>query len=124
MMSCLHYCEVVVVKETGHFDVILLFLCELVLTIHPITSLPRQSSSSEKLSLVSTRVRTRGKSPQSFVITRLCNILNDAIDSLSADSGIHSHDQIWAALLCLSHYRCLYVHIHTTSICTRSLQLY
>ena len=116
MMRCLRYCEAVVKEAEGHFDVILQFLCELVLKIHPITSLPRQSSSSEKLSLVSTRVGTRVKSSQSFVITRLCSILDDAIDSSSADSGNHSHDHIWASLLCLSHYRCLYVqHTHTST---------
>lgn len=95
------------VKETEeHFDVILQFLCELVLRNHSITLLPEQSLSSEKLSLVSSHTRTtRGKSSQSFVMIRLCGIVETAINSLSSQSEIYSHDHLWASLLCLSYYR-------------------
>jgi len=105
MTRCLHYCEAVVKETEEHFDVILQFLCELVLRNHSVTLLPGQSSSSEKLSLVSSHTRkTRGKS-QSFIMTRLCEIVDTAINSLSSQSKIHSHDHLWASLLCLSYYR-------------------
>ena len=93
-------------KETAeHFDVILEFLCELVLSNHPITLLPGHSLSSEKLSLVSSHARTRGQLSQSVIMTRLCGVLDNTSDSLSVQSEIHSRDHLWASLLCLCHYR-------------------
>ena len=113
MTRSLHYCEAVVKETEGDFNIILQFLCELVLRSHPITVLPGLSSSSEKLSVVSS---TRGKLSQSIIMTRLCGIVDNAIDTLSAESEIRSHDHLWASLLCLSHCRCVscaYTYIHT-----------
>ena len=104
MTRSLQYCEAVVKETEVDFDNILQFLCELVLRSHPITVLPGQSSSSEKFFLVSSHARTRRKSSQSIIMTRICGIVDNAIDTLSAESEICSHDCLWASLFCLSHY--------------------
>ena len=106
MTKCLHYCEAVVKENQEHFDVILQFLCELILRNHPITE---QSSSLEKLSLVSSHARTRGQSSQSVIMSQLCRILDDAIGLSSVQSEIHSRHHLWASLLCLCYYRCVYM---------------
>ena len=105
MTKCLHYCEAVVKENEEHFDVILQFLCELVSRNHPMNE---QCSSLEKLSLVSSHARTRGQSSQSFIMSRICRVLDDAIRSLSIQSELHSHHHLWTSLLCLRHYR--YIH--------------
>ena len=110
MTKCLHYCEAVVKENEEHFDVILQFLCELVLRNHPMNE---QFSSLEKLSLVSSHARTRGQCLQSFIMSQLCRVLDDAIRSLSVQSELHLHHHLWASLLCLRHYRYVYGHTHT-----------
>lgn len=116
MTKCLHYCEAVVKENQEHFDVILQFLCELILRNHPITE---QSSSLEKLSLVSSHARTRGQSSQSVIMSQLCRILDDAIRLSSVQSEIHSRHHLWASLLCLCYYRCVYIHT-CVHVCTHT----
>jgi len=117
LMHCLSYCEAVVQQgaqsadttEWSNFEQILQFLCQLSLKRQPITVLPGQASPCEKLCLLpcSIKSRTRSKSlpTESVIMKRLCEVVDDAIRQLSAQSNIQSHHTLWASLICLSHYR-------------------